>query len=569
MPPGGTDKNKSLSNKPRNSANNSPQTQKELRSSSNSRNSGKSTPASNGSSGSNRLFVSDISQLCMHCAKIIEKDDKGMQCNFCDLYIHIDCDGKIPDELYDMNNKYPDNSLVYLCPKCRPIIPPSKDQVISGIVQKIESILDERPIRPKLSDQILDTLSNRIRDMDRMVIDHSREMSELSTDMSELKSEFKVIALSMQEFLKQTPQPNRNHTTTGAVADHPPSRANSLNFRDPNPQQLMSQSPSQQHPDRYIKNNRSAEAQNHSLANQFPTLSQAHYWQNHPGQRPNWYNHAPITQYQPLDHSASAQPPPNHPSGSRPNAPSKERQTKPNPDTTLVVYNLNRNINIDLLVERLELLCKIYSNEIVNASRMPGQPNKNPPITITCTTAQIKWLFIKEINQLRTRESTANEFKSVFAQPYLSEEGLRRDRQLVRELNHLRSKNTGKVYKIYKNEIHEYVRGEYIPLSENDTEAQTRERSDSVSSNLHYMTPRTHSRRSSISSTVDMPHLEGDNDRVEAISSALENQLSENGESERNPEHRSGELVADPAHQLQEPTTPHIQACERSASPTS
>ena len=67
-----------------------------------------------------------------------------------------------------------------------------------------------------------------------------------------------------------------------------------------------------------------------------------------------------------------------------------------------------------------------------------------------------------------------------------------------------------------------------------------------------------------------MPHLEGDNDRVEAISSALENQQpSENGEHERNPEHHSGEPVADPAHQLQEPTTPHIQAAERSASPTS
>ena len=84
------------------------------------------------------------------------------------------------------------------------------------------------------------------------------------------------------------------------------------------------------------------------------------------------------------------------------------------------------------------------------------------------------------------------------------------------------------------------------------------------------MTPRTHSIGSSISSTVDMPHLEGDNDRVEAISSAFKTQqLSEHDESERNPEHRSGELVADPAHQLQEPTTPNIQAAARSTTPTS
>ena len=161
MPPGGSDKDKAA--KLRNSASKTPQSLTTLKSNKATGKHGSNMNNGNANSSS-RLFVSDITQLCMHCAKIIEKDDKGMQCNFCDLYIHNECDGNIPDELYDVNNKYPDNSLIYLCPKCRPIIPPSKDQVISGIIGKVESMLDEKSDRPKLSDQILETLSDRVRD---------------------------------------------------------------------------------------------------------------------------------------------------------------------------------------------------------------------------------------------------------------------------------------------------------------------------------------------------------------------------------------------------------------------
>ena len=149
-------------------------------------------------------------------------------------------------------------------------------------------------------------------------------------------------------------------------------------------------------------------------------------------------------------------------------------------------------------------------------------PNKNPPITISCNSARIKWLFIKEINQLRNNEATANEFKSVFARPYLDQAGLRRDREMVRELNYLRSKNPGKVYKIYKNGIHEYIDGEYVKLNTQPSDPATRERANSVSSNNQYMTPKSSSRRNSIDTSSAMPSLESSKDQLEDIASALE-----------------------------------------------
>lgn len=49
--------------------------------------------------------------------------------------------------------------------------------------------------------------------------------------------------------------------------------------------------------------------------------------------------------------------------------------------------------------------------EILNAERMPGQPNRNPPIVNKYVTKQAKWMFIKEIN----RHRSSDEFNFVSA----------------------------------------------------------------------------------------------------------------------------------------------------------
>ena len=506
MPPGGSDKDKAA--KLRNSASKTPQSLTTLKSNKATGKHGSNMNNGNANSSS-RLFVSDITQLCMHCAKIIEKDDKGMQCNFCDLYIHNECDGNIPDELYDVNNKYPDNSLIYLCPKCRPIIPPSKDQVISGIIGKVESMLDEKSDRPKLSDQILETLSDRVRDMDRMVVDHSKTMSELNSDMSSLRGEFKQIVQAMREMTKQVPaEPTNNPhdqptTAAGTQTDYDRVIEQPRNF-GPRFQNFPHQPVfPNQHANRGLQNDL---APIHDQT--FPTLyqAQAQNWRPPPIPRPDQYsiNRVPYP------------PPPNHAGHN------SQNPSKPDPDTTLVVYNTNRNININLVVERLELLCKVYPNEVTNSTRLPGPPNKNPPITISCINAKIKWLFVKSINQLRSNAATADEFKSVFARPYLTEEGLRNDRALVRELNYIRSKYPEKTYKIYKNEIHEHINNEYVKLHDTTTEHTHRERTDSISSNRQYMTPQSSSRRSTFSQSEEIPSLESSTDQVNLIQSALE-----------------------------------------------
>ena len=514
MSTSGTDKNK-----PTRRASNTSKTPQSLNTSKNNSSSRAGKPVSN-SASNNRLFINDINQLCMHCAKIVEKDDKGMQCNFCDLYIHNECDGKIPDELYEAINKYPENSLICLCPKCRPIIPPNKDQVLMGIVNRVEMMLDERPTRPKLSDQILETLADRVRDMDKMVGDHSRSMSELASDMNSIKMEFKQIAQGIGEMVKQGPPTQQNqsgHSPLPNPGARPhPALANTQ--RPPNQRQDYQNTPNQsigmplnQIPPRLFPQSSGFLDSSYDIA--FPNLSQARSWR-YPPPAPRPTTHQNQNEGNHDRHAQQTQ--------SRGDINGVNNHTKPDPETTLVVYNTNRNENINLIVERLRLLCKIYSNETTMAQRLLGPPNKNPPITISCNSARIKWLFIKEINQLRNNEATANEFKSVFARPYLDQAGLRRDREMVRELNYLRSKNPGKVYKIYKNEIHEYIDGEYVKLNTQPSDPATRERANSVSSNNQYMTPKSSSRRNSIDTSSAIPSLESSKDQLEDIASALE-----------------------------------------------
>ena len=64
-------------------------------------------------------------------------------------------------------------------------------------------------------------------------------------------------------------------------------------------------------------------------------------------------------------------------------------------------------------------------------------------------------------------------FKNVFARPYLEGDDLKRDRALVRHLNHLRTKykDTGRIFKISRNAIHEVINTRLVKLEmmEEDT----------------------------------------------------------------------------------------------------
>lgn len=482
----------------------------------------------NSTSSTSRLFVSDISQLCMSCAKIVEKDDRGIPCSFCDLYIHTSCDGKISDELYDMLNRFPDNSLLYLCPKCQPILPPNKDQALMGIMKKLEQMLDERPERPKLSDQILNTLSDKIRELDRMVSDHSQLMSSLVSDMTTLKQDLKQTSDNMkaheprtrsrerQLASHQSPNTPRQQSHSEALAP-PPREAYKQSWPNPPTGHMLYQRSNPYHPNQPM-------FQHHSLPNLQPD---PHRIRNRPYENsaPPWPSH---------NYPPSPKPWPSIPSRPYQRQPQKppESQTngKPSPDpkTSLVIYNIGRENNINEVIDRLLFLCKIYSTEIANAERMPGDPSRNTPIVITCYTPRLKWYFLKEVNQLRHNVETAEEYKTVFARPYLDADALKQDRLLVREITYLRNKYQTRNFKIIKGEIQERIGSHYAKFTEessqkiqSDTNSQNLQ-ADTNASELGYMT--AESRRNSIASDYSASSLENSADEIEGLAATLQQQ---------------------------------------------
>lgn len=135
--------------------------------------------------------------------------------------------------------------------------------------------------------------------------------------------------------------------------------------------------------------------------------------------------------------------------------PNKQHRINPDPNLTLVVYNMSRNVNINNIIEQLSLLCEIYTTEIQNADRLPSTGNRDAPIAITCINPYIKWMFIKEVNKLKFNSETADEFENVFARPFLDEDNLREDRALVRRLISIRTKHQNRSITIYKGDVYE------------------------------------------------------------------------------------------------------------------
>ena len=387
-------------------------------------------------------MTAKINHYCVTCTTPIVGDKtKAMPCDFCNLYTHLACDGKISTELYNAISNCEDNSLIYLCINCRPIMPAKPDELLAGIVGKIETILDQNTKHESLSEKVINRLSDKIVDLDKMCGDHALSLRDKTEELrnmqlehirsvSELKNELgsfisdeisKQIQRHIGSLIESLPKPEENQR---AAAPNGPQLPLNRDFPP-----LDNQNP--------FFGARPRIPQYQSLLNSF----------QQPGFNPESAFRAP--RYVPDHH--------NEP---RPDL------TKPNPDKTLVVYNIDRNVHIDRVIEQLHLACRIYSDEITAARRLPTTGNRNPPIIISCISAYIKWQFLKGINELRR---TSSEYKDVFARPYLDGEDLRRDRMLVRELNHLRNKYRGRSFKISKNAIHEIVDDELVLFQETET----------------------------------------------------------------------------------------------------
>ena len=104
---------------------------------------------------------------CVTCDATVQEKQKSIVCDLCEKYTHLGCDSKIPIELYDSLNKYPDNPLIYLCKSCKPLVLPPGEK-LDAISKKIEDACKSK-IRSIRSEQdapmdFLVTKSNNIED---------------------------------------------------------------------------------------------------------------------------------------------------------------------------------------------------------------------------------------------------------------------------------------------------------------------------------------------------------------------------------------------------------------------
>lgn len=421
----------------------------------------KASPANSAKPSPNK-GATKTNYYCVTCTvPIIDDKVKAMPCDFCNLFTHLSCDVRMSTELYDAITNSQDNSLIYLCINCRQIMPSKPDQLFAGIVKKVESVLDQCSQRESISEKILNSLSKKIVDLDRMCNDHSQTFLEhkqayqaLQSDSSQLVHEMKA---AIQSLVNDTIQTTVNDAIRPLKATI--EKFESLNRFDSYNNQMK---------DREFPNLR-----NHI---QFGSP------RPHMGPPPNMGNplyssfgppNIPGPQY-PRQYPYRNNPRP-MPDQSRPDL------TRPNPDVTLVVYNTNKNENINKLIEQLHTNCNIYSTEIKAVKRLPPSGDRNPPIIIACESPSIKWRFIKAINQLREKPEYT-EYDDVFARPFLNEEDLRKDRQLVRKLKHLRELHQGRTFKISRGSIYEVVNDSFIKFEEAEDINQHRSRSNTASS---------------------------------------------------------------------------------------
>lgn len=158
--------------------------------------------------------------------------------------------------------------------------------------------------------------------------------------------------------------------------------------------------------------------------------------------------------------------PPSHPghnSAQQNRLNSSPQENVIDPTTTFVVYNSNKDDPPYITVERLMLRCGIYKYEVLDGNRIgKGQNGKSPPIYITCDRPGTKWKFMKDINLLKAEP----EFENMYARPFMTVDDLKKDRDLVRKLKDVRNRYDGRIFKIYKGEVHEQTEDSFVKFLE-------------------------------------------------------------------------------------------------------
>ena len=376
------------------------------------------------------------------------------QCDRCKSYVHIDCDPKMNHEIYNVLAKYPDNTLIYFCTSCQPKI---------YEYANVELYLDQALKR--LDNVINETHAAQEFQMDLMVKAFTARVGSLesiSSDLREQQSTFIERMAQMEAIIHQLAQPNPIHNQALRTTTFDPSiqpRDQGATTDEPHDRLNTNQNPVNQ-------------STNHSTQASVPTDSQTPQLGTPPNIHYMWSAISMMSHQYPL--------PPEIPNSSpmRPHAtqnsnhvryqgPPLTRQTfkppdPPNPETSIVVYNIPTNCHPYQAISELATECHMIPSDIVSVQRLPTS-RANPPVAVTCSDTGTKWFFMRKIN---TKESPT------YAKPFLSDEERRKDRLLVSTLKSIREHNPGHTFKISRGKIYEVVDRQLVEHTANSTESR-------------------------------------------------------------------------------------------------
>ena len=477
---------------------------------------GQSKPSTNQSKGKNdtpntkeqstasaNVKSSDLCVLCLHT---VEEDADAMQCSFCKEFTHRTCDGRISETLYKSLEHDVNNVLLYLCIKCKPMILPEDASLLwKTFLGKIEKSFQDNPKREPLADKIMNKMSEKIEVLHGLTREYKKSLddaqaaltttqlglAESNQSLAETQAQLRSIAERMHDLPSQqtntrtntqegNPQPNSFQNMSTQTANNirltqqnlpSPTQQPPRNYPPP-PQQNFPQPPQQNYPPPPLSSLNCFPTpglfQNFRYPNALGTMPPLPYQSQFQSQQsfpplPNRQAgvHGPVRY---SDHAAHPGPTPSAtpPTTRRPGHMTphdSDPSSKPNTETTLVVYNTDKRQHLGSVVEDLMIKCGVYQHEVLFTGNIVRSATNKSPIYINCNNRATKWMFLRELNKLR---SVDLDYKDVYARPYMSAEDLKTDRNLVRQLTDIRRRYPERVFKIQRGEIKEKIGVDYV-----------------------------------------------------------------------------------------------------------
>ena len=336
---------------------------------------------------------------CSVCKKPTPEGSQAMICDVCDSYTHILCESAFPSDLYDAVRNNQGNPLIYICPLCRP-------QISLKTKICLESKIDD------LSKQLGQTNKdirayNMSHDVQVRNVDEKLGKLQVKVTDEGLKERLEAMEKKMQDMFQQAvhmaKEQEKMNTLLNDVRKLHQNRGN----------QGENQGQEQER-------NRNVNRQDQQL----------------PDTNAN------------READASHKPNTDHP---------RDTNQEAKNDRTLIIYNTNVEGNAERIVREMATFHRIPLQEIVKIQQIE---KGTYPIQVETKSTYVKWLFLREINQLK--------FNGIYARPYMTMQQLRTDRQLKERVRELRTANPHKHFIIRKGEIHEEITQRYVKVQVSD-----------------------------------------------------------------------------------------------------